>query len=171
PTWSLAIEEQFYLVWPAIVLLCSRRALMRVCAGLIVVAIACRAALSVKGITYPAGYVFTPCHTDGLAIGAAVAILARRSQGLLPLVRPAAIVGAYCAAVLILMAACTFLAETTLRDSAWAQPPLYALIAITCGTALLLSACAAPASRLGRIMDHPILRTLGKYSYALYLFN
>jgi peptidoglycan/LPS O-acetylase OafA/YrhL len=42
PTWSLAVEEQFYLVWPYVVSVFSRRALERLCIAMIVGAIALR---------------------------------------------------------------------------------------------------------------------------------
>ena len=35
-TWSLAIEEQFYFVWPLVVFIASPRTLKRVCGGLCV---------------------------------------------------------------------------------------------------------------------------------------
>ena len=38
--WSLAVEEQFYLVWPAVVFLLNRRALMGVSIGMVVTALA-----------------------------------------------------------------------------------------------------------------------------------
>ena len=47
-TWSLAIEEQFYLVWPLVVALTSRRTLIWTCGGLIV-AFASRTALVLGG--------------------------------------------------------------------------------------------------------------------------
>ena len=40
--WSLAVEEQFYLVWPAVVFLLNRRALMGVCGALMVAALGIR---------------------------------------------------------------------------------------------------------------------------------
>lgn len=171
PTWSLAIEEQFYLVWPAIVWVCGRRALMGVCGGVIALAIACRAVLSFKGITYPAGYVLTPCHTDGLAIGAAVAILARGPGGMLRWLRPAVVVGIVSGVALALTGWRVAARGGALRESAWAQPTLYTLLAVISGAALLLAACATPASGLGRVLGSRAMRTLGKYSYALYLFN
>ena len=37
--WSLAIEEQFHLVWPLMILLINARTLMMICLGLFVVAL------------------------------------------------------------------------------------------------------------------------------------
>ena len=44
-TWSLAIEEHFYLVWPLVVRLSSERRLLQICAGTIVAALGLRALL------------------------------------------------------------------------------------------------------------------------------
>ena len=69
--WSLAVEEHFYLVWPAIVFAFSRKTLMRICAGCIVVALVLRCcAYFLWNDT--AGYVLTPCRMDELAMGASV---------------------------------------------------------------------------------------------------
>ena len=51
--WSLALEEQFYLVWPPLVLLLSRRALIRTSAVLVVVALAARTVLCAAGRARP----------------------------------------------------------------------------------------------------------------------
>jgi peptidoglycan/LPS O-acetylase OafA/YrhL len=37
PLWSLSVEEQFYLVWPIIVLLASRRTLASICVGVCII--------------------------------------------------------------------------------------------------------------------------------------
>src|SRR6478672_5358733 len=42
--WSLAIEEHFYLVWPAVIYFSSRRAAIRICGGLFTLSIIARAA-------------------------------------------------------------------------------------------------------------------------------
>jgi peptidoglycan/LPS O-acetylase OafA/YrhL len=81
-TWSLSIEEQFYLAWPlAFLLLTGRpRALVRVVGAAVVVIMAGRTAgwLLFPGL-WP--YFATPTHSDGLLLGALVAVLmAWRSQ-------------------------------------------------------------------------------------------
>jgi peptidoglycan/LPS O-acetylase OafA/YrhL len=71
--WSLAIEEQFYLVWPFFVRMCHARQLLRWSIGCILLAPVARA-LTLSIADYPATYVFTLCRLDALAAGAVVAV-------------------------------------------------------------------------------------------------
>jgi peptidoglycan/LPS O-acetylase OafA/YrhL len=41
-TWSLSIEEQFYIVWPLIILIAPRRSIARICVGVILCSVAYR---------------------------------------------------------------------------------------------------------------------------------
>jgi peptidoglycan/LPS O-acetylase OafA/YrhL len=72
-TWSLAIEEQFYLVWPTVVWLCSRRALVRVCVAVIAASIALRFWLLAGGLHTT--HFLTPCRLDTLAVGSLLALV------------------------------------------------------------------------------------------------
>jgi peptidoglycan/LPS O-acetylase OafA/YrhL len=93
--WSLAIEEQFYLLWPAVVFLLGRRALIGICGAVIVAALAARTALTLWGAHPIPIHVLTPCRMDSLALGALVALAARGPRGVAVLV-PAA---RWCASV------------------------------------------------------------------------
>ena len=80
--WSLAVEEQFYLVWPFVVHALSRRALAGLSAALVVAGPAMRgviaAALADGRSAYDVGdavYWFTLSHADAFAAGALVAVL------------------------------------------------------------------------------------------------
>jgi peptidoglycan/LPS O-acetylase OafA/YrhL len=79
-TWSLAVEEQFYLVWPAVVWWLSPRRLVAVCVGAIVFAIVFRFVGLEAGIPRP--YFLTFCRLDALAAGALLAIVPRPSAGI-----------------------------------------------------------------------------------------
>ena len=83
--WSLAIEEQFYFIWPVIVLLFSRKALLRLCIALLVIALFVRVGLWVTGHTV-ATYVLTIARMDALSVGAFLALAARQPNGLSRLV-------------------------------------------------------------------------------------
>ncbi len=66
PVWSLAVEEQFYLVWPFVVSVISRRALERLCVAMIVGAICLR-------LTGALQFHNTLLQLDALGAGALIA--------------------------------------------------------------------------------------------------
>jgi peptidoglycan/LPS O-acetylase OafA/YrhL len=77
--WSLAVEEQFYLVWPAVVLLFRRR-LAFWCFFAIASAVALRVYLSWSGADWNTIYRLTPARLDALSLGALGAIALRNEQ-------------------------------------------------------------------------------------------
>jgi peptidoglycan/LPS O-acetylase OafA/YrhL len=78
PLWSLQVEEQFYLSFPLVVGLLSRKTLAKVLAGSIVAALALRILLV---LTMPENlvgtYILMPCRMDALAMGGLIAIARR----------------------------------------------------------------------------------------------
>src|SRR5207244_1663085 len=77
--WSLAMEEQFYLVWPVALLLmlrlrAPRRALVTVALGGAVVVVVARVAISALGSTPTWILFYSPLHSDGLLIGCALGL-------------------------------------------------------------------------------------------------
>jgi peptidoglycan/LPS O-acetylase OafA/YrhL len=76
PLWSLAVEEQFYLVWPWMVLLSSQRTLKKVTLGIIVAAPVLRAICTPAFASYWPIYCLALFRADTLACGAFIAIMA-----------------------------------------------------------------------------------------------
>jgi peptidoglycan/LPS O-acetylase OafA/YrhL len=70
--WSLAVEEQFYLIWPGLVLLVGRRRVRALSLGCLVGSITARLA------GYPHTILITRC--DGLALGALLASVLHRPE-------------------------------------------------------------------------------------------
>lgn len=164
-SWSLAIEEQFYLVWPLVVLLSSAGRLRRVCVALVVLSCASRLALTLSGINPVAVYTLTFCRLDGLAVGALTTLCIRsldpmELRRLLPGV----------AIATSTLAAITF---------APIQSHLFILFnvgiqhtAVALATACAILGALTSASRaLVWVLSSGPLRTLGRYSYAMYLFH
>lgn len=76
-TWSLAIEEQFYLLLPPLVLLLSRRGISILAIVCIGAAWAFRSALQVKTGTWTYGYFLLPGRMDSIGAGLLAAIIVR----------------------------------------------------------------------------------------------
>jgi peptidoglycan/LPS O-acetylase OafA/YrhL len=166
--WSLAIEEQFYLVWPMIVLALSRRALLRVCGALAVFSLALRnlpSVLAIHAVNPHWVYCATPFRIDTLAFGAGLAVLTLDER-----FRRAWRVWA-CGA---LAAGLSLVAVAYFRGASWSfeSVPMAAL-GFT-GVALAYSAFVAfAAMRSGTaaasFLRWPALVELGRLSYGIYV--
>jgi peptidoglycan/LPS O-acetylase OafA/YrhL len=165
--WSLAVEEQFYLFWPVVVLLCRRRTLILVCLAIMASSLLLRVALHDLGNS-TAAYVLTPARFDSLAVGAILAMGARTPGGLARWRRPALVLMGLSAIGVAAMAITYrgFPAEAYLIGTAG-----YSLLAILFG-GLVLTGVTAPASALwARLLSSGTLRMFGRYSYALYVIH
>ena len=174
--WSLSVEENFYFVWPALVALLPSQALRRALWALVAIAIVTRIALLAGGDPTHAAYSLTPSRLDSLAGGGVLALAwrdpARRA-------RISALVARLAAAPAVVWLAIAAATYGTLRlldpDGFPNAVPMRAVgFTFTAAVGTLLIACAlvAPASSaLGRFCASGVLRVLGRYAYALYLFH
>jgi len=165
--WSLAVEEQFYLVWPLVVLTVPRKPLIGICLGLIVGALALRIGLMTRGVSLISLYVSTPTRMDGLAVGALLALLARGPKGLEACRGPiiwTGIIAAVALAVLVLL-------RHGLRKEDPAQAYVgYTVLALFFGS--LVGIAATSSSQSARLLwNRPLLMFFGKYSYGIYVFD
>ncbi len=85
--WSLAVEEQFYMVWPLVVMILPRKGLLALCVAILAMSAWIRIETDVVfGQKWSiASYVLPYCRMDGLAAGSLLAIL--NMQGWLKPVR------------------------------------------------------------------------------------
>jgi peptidoglycan/LPS O-acetylase OafA/YrhL len=166
-SWSLSIEEQFYALWPMVVLRLSRRRLMQVCVTIMVAAAACRAGFLELG-NLDAAMLLIPAHADGLAVGAFIALATRAEDGGTKLLRwaPAAAAGSGITLLVMAFRHGGF-AIDNYQSMALLAPCLFALLY---GGLLVYGLGVSPRARIW-LLGHPLLTTLGKYSYAMYLFQ
>ncbi|HEV2180300.1 MAG TPA: acyltransferase, partial [Gemmatimonadaceae bacterium] len=168
PFWSLAVEEQFYLVWPTLVLLLTRRRLAVVCGAIIVGAPIFRLWLRAHHAALIAPYALTPARLDSLAVGALLAVVLADCR--------IAYVGSRLFMGLGVMAAAISVAVFHAHGGLWTyggweEGPGYTIMAIAWGGLVAAGATAARGTIPARILGARWLRALGKYSYAMYVFH
>jgi peptidoglycan/LPS O-acetylase OafA/YrhL len=163
--WSLAVEEQFYLVWPAVVLFAPRRTLPAITIGLIGLDILCRFTFSMWPPSF-ANQQFlglaTFARADTLAVGALLAQM-ERSRGLPKRGIGWAWVGVMIAAVLIF-------AIHKLEPRGVAPLLTYnfkwPIIAAGVGAGLLIALVRPP-----RFLQWAWMRWIGQISYGIYVIH
>ncbi|MCX4165295.1 MULTISPECIES: acyltransferase [Paraburkholderia] len=166
--WSLAVEEQFYIVWPFVILLVPQRALAWVAAALIVGVPVLRAIATPWFDSFWPIYYLTPFRMDLLAAGALLAVTVRRDRDALEPFKLLAVVGA-----LVALAVLAWLhlhyprfraANTPLSNAA-----LYSISLVLC-TSLVVIALQSKGI-VKRLLSNPVLVYIGTISYTIYLIH
>lgn len=179
PTWTLAVEEQFYLVWPLLLLAMLRfwkvRTVAWATAGLAAAFLLERFLLVLTGAPLGRLYNGPDTRADELLIGCALALLfasVRPGSQLHGSLKAAALWGAPVAGA-ALVAAVFLLKEPDAPgswfDAFWTAGPtvLSLLSAVLIGSLVL-----QPAAFLSRFLSHPWLAGPGRdLSYAMYLWH
>lgn len=161
--WTLAVEEQFYLLWSLVVLLLPRRALIPTVIGLIALGPAYRLALCVAGTSnFP--QVLLPGNIDGLALGALLALTQSRPDGLVwrvatsPWTFLAGVAG-----VVVLLA--------LLGPEAWPRRVVYAVFVNLASTYAVAVSSQSQRRRTSDWLAWAPLRHIGQISYGLYVYH
>jgi peptidoglycan/LPS O-acetylase OafA/YrhL len=166
--WSLAVEEQFYLLWPFVVYRLSDRALLRTSFALLCLSLVSRIVLANMGVATGSLYTMTFTHLDGLAVGSCLAICSRSAAMSARLARVLPIATAV--ALLGLVAVWVVDRDFFFWSKAMATYG-YTFIAILSGALLIYVVQGGKAGRLSRFFTNRFLTMCGKYSYALYLIH
>ena len=164
--WSLAVEEQFYLVWPALLAVTKRERLLRLCTLIILTAIAIRFFLWLIDYSSAGIFVGTLSRMDSLIVGATIAIALRGEWGrrrLTKIWKPVSIGTGFFLAMLFLWTKGFLFSQPILLTIA------FTVLAVFFGAILVGSLIRG--SYLERLFSNTALRFMGKYSYAVYVFH
>jgi peptidoglycan/LPS O-acetylase OafA/YrhL len=175
-TWSLAVEAQFYLLWPLILYFILKQFGKRhIPLASLLIAAASGIALLFVSFSLDASnaskvshvYFGTDTHSIGLFLGAALAVswipqnftktVSRKAQDFIDGVGFIGFIG--------IIAAFLLIDET--------QPTLYKIafpLAGLCGAAIIMSV-VHPASRFAPVLQNPVFLWIGERSYAIYLWH
>lgn len=159
-TWSLAAEEQFYLVWPLLVILAARRPRIRLAPLLAALSLVSLVLCVWATTRFPTwAFYTTPLRAwefgiGGLACMLPAAVLSRRHAGAL----------AFAGAAAVLVAGFAFSARTQF-------PGIAALLPVLGTAAVLVAGAAEPRGLVGRALGTRLPQLLGRFSYAWYLWH
>jgi len=170
--WSLAVEEQFYLVWPLMVYYLSAQRLMQLSTVIIILVTTLLAWMEITGVSKITIHVLTPLRLNALCIGAWLATWLRQ-----PLVLEAGLGMIHRRTlqvfiVSVLAKVVIFMVVKMMPRLSDALEALRTLSWLGLFAALHLSAVALPSSSpLIRGLCFRPLTFLGKYSYGIYIFH
>ncbi|AMV21451.1 acyltransferase family protein [Planctomyces sp. SH-PL14] len=166
--WSLAIEEQFYLVWPFVVAAVSLRSMPALCLAMIGTSVAVRTGLYLNGYHWVTTFAPTICRLDGLAMGALAATLLRtdswrdRVTRWSPPIAAASLVGLF---------AVDKVWPVLANDHVGTHTIGHTFFAVVFASFIVTARTSGERSWLARGLSNSFLVLLGQLSYGLYVFH
>ena len=164
--WSLAVEEQFYLLWPLAVYFLSEQALAWVAAAIVLIAPLLRWFCTPLFAYHWPIYALTPFRMDLLATGALISILWRHRQDAIKRFGHYGLIfSAF--ALLTLLALSRKPGFRTTSNTQLPNVCIYELTLIACTGALLW----ALSGRMTGLLTLSPIRYVGRISYTIYLIH
>lgn len=167
--WSLAVEEQFYLIWPWVVYYLDRDQLRKVTVGMVLFSLVGRILLlKVFQVSPTAVYCIPFTHMDGLAIGSYVALRFSDGEDLREITRRFDILG-------ILALVATVTTGVWLGNLPFWHPKVasgtYSYLALFFVSVLVFVISNRSPFINRYLFGNSVLRSFGKYSYSLYVIH
>ena len=158
-TWTLAMEEQFYFLWPALVVFAGRRAVVPLAIMLWSVSVALRASGWSSFVLLS--------HLDGFAAGAILAVLASSEHGRAVIPRLSAIAGIAAVVLFVVLATRTPRPMEALNTGM----ALEISVAVLASLAIIGPVVLHSGHRRFAALRWPPLVYLGVISYGIYLYH
>jgi len=174
--WSLAIEEQFYFVWPILALTVSRRKMIPTTIALIALCFLVRAGLAFKlhiwdpETTIKFLYRATFTRADGLLLGALVAILQHEKDHPVALLWKKVRKGAWIGSGILLLGLALKTHGLNGEDRRVVVIG-YFLLAFFFAASVSLASDGGLSPFVRRVLTSDLLVACGKVSYGMYLFH
>ncbi len=169
--WSLAVEEQFYVVWPVLCFLLPRRGLVLASALMVGLAPLLRALATPHAASYYVVFCLTPFRMDLLAAGAMLAVAWETHEATIRAHRTALWVLIVVAALGFFGPALFFPVWRATANSELFNTAGYSVSVVLWTAVLAQTLAAPPASVLARVLSMPRLTWLGRISYTCYLIH
>jgi len=173
-TWSLAIEEQFYLFWPFLIYFLQKRRLVIANIGIILFSMLARIIVALVSNdptnTLYISYYSTITRLDTLALGALIAVIFKEFPLWQARLKKMALPALYVSTALVLIVVLLPNSEE-LYNNVPVRLMGYTVLAILGGASIVVSLTYSRSSLLRRFFRNDMLRFFGKYSYALYLIH
>ncbi len=164
--WSLAIEEQFYITWPLIVWIFSRRQLLGFSILLFFGSYVFRNIGMNMGFVIPFPYVATLGRMEPIVLGAMIAILVRENKSILERVAP------YFIVIFGILSICSFVyARGFHMDNPVNYRFTYTLVDLFFAGMIVLTLSRNLPRFLRRLFTNKIIIMIGVMSYGIYLFH
>lgn len=165
-TWTLAIEEQFYLLWPLVVLLAPRQWIGRICVGIIVFSLAYRFYWPFTGTPSVARDVLPPASMDALGAGALLAVHRTKATSWPDWIRLSWVPLA--AVFIVLLYFGPFHAMPILDWARWIGLEVLPLVPLV----MIVDLCSKGAKGFaGRLLELRPVMALGRVSYGVYVYH